>query len=116
MVDAVRVRRVVVGALAWALFAFAWSVAAKGGARDAFAGTGVLLLSALVAAAVTLTWQEHNRAIYRRRGPRRSVRRAEQSWEQDRLGQRMDFGDGLAEASEVVVGSDAGVKTYRATT
>jgi hypothetical protein len=75
----------------------------------------VLLLSALATSAVTLAWQAYNRSIYRRRGPRRSSRRPDEAWEQDRLGHRLHFGDGLATADEVVVGSSAGVKTYRAT-
>lgn len=115
MVDGLRLRRVAVGAVAWAVFALGWAVAARGGGEDALAGTCVLLLSALVALAVTRVWQAHNRAIYRRKGARRSSPRHEQPWEQDRLGRRLHFDAGLAAAQEVVVGSSGGVKTYRAT-
>lgn len=66
MVDGLRVRRVAVGLLAWGLFALGWLVAARGGGQDAFAGTSVLLLSALAALAVTRAWQAHNNGIYRR--------------------------------------------------
>lgn len=116
MVDGLRVRRVVVGVLAWAVFALGWAEAARGGGKDAFTGTSVLLLSALTALAVTRAWQAHNRAIYRRKGPRRSSPRHDGPCVQDRLGRRLELGDGLAGASEVVISSSACAKTYRATT
>lgn len=116
MVDGLRVRRVVVGVLAWAVFVLGWVVAARGDRQDAVVGTCVLLLSALAAAAVTRAWQAHNRAIYRRRGARRSSPRHDQAWERDRLGHELRFGDGLSAATEVVITSCAGVKTYRAAT
>ena len=104
------------GVLAWAVFALGWWVAARGGTQDAFAGTSVLVLSALAALVVTLAWQAHNKAVYRRRGARRSSPRPDQAWEQDRLGRQLHFGDGLDAATEVVVSTSAGVKSYRVTT
>lgn len=115
MTDRLRTRRLVAGVLAWALFAVAWSVALSRGVEGATRGAAVLLLAAVAALVLTLAWQGHNRSIYRRRGPRRTAVLETRAWEQDRLGHRLHFGDGLATAAEVVVGlSAAGVKTYRA--
>lgn len=112
--DRLRVRRVLVGVLAWVLFALCWSAALRRGLDGAADGAAVLLLSSLAALVVTVGWQRHNRSIYRRRGARQSRGLDRRAWKQDRMGQRLDFGTGLDVATEVVVGLDAGVKTYRA--
>jgi hypothetical protein len=112
--DRLRLRRVIVGVLAWVLFGVSWSLALRHGDDGMADGAAVLLLSALTALVVTLGWQRHNRSIYRRRGARQSRGLDRREWKHDRLGHRLDFQDGLGVALEVVVGLKADVKTYRA--
>lgn len=109
-------RRVIAGVLAWVAFVVGWALAARGEAEDALAGAGVLLLSAATALGVARAWQAHNKALYRRRGPRRSSPRQDRAWEQDRVGQRLHFGGGLDTATEVVLAAGVDGKTYRAAT
>ncbi len=114
MTDGLRVRRVVVGVLAWVLFALSWWAALSRGADGVADGAVVLLLSALAALVVTSAWQRHNKSIYRRRGPRQTRGLDRRRWKHDRLGHRLDFEDDLGVALEVVVGLSADAKTYRA--
>lgn len=114
MRDRLRVRRVLVGVLAWVLFALCWSVALSRGADGAADGAAVLLLSSLAALVVTVAWQRHNKSVYRRKGPRQTRRLDPRAWKHDRLGHRLDFEDGLGVVTEVIVGLNADVKTYRA--
>lgn len=114
MTDRLPVRRVLVGVLAWGLFAFCWSAALRRGVDGATDGAAVLVLSSLAALVVTVVWQRHNRSIYRRNGARQSRGLDRGTWTHDRLGRRLDFEDGLGVVSEVIVGLSADVKTYRA--
>lgn len=112
--DGLRVRRVLIGVLAWMLFALCWSIALSRGADGAADGAAVLLLSSLAALVITVAWQRHNKSIYRRKGPRLTQGHDRRRWKHDRLGHRLDFEDGLGVVTEVVVGSSANAKTYRA--
>ncbi len=114
MTDRLRVRRVLVGVLAWMLFALCWSVAFSRGVDGAANGAAVLLFSSSAALVITVGWQRHNKSVYRRKGPRRTRGFDRRAWTHDRLGHRLDFEDGLGVVTEVVVGLSGDVKTYRA--
>lgn len=114
MTDRLRVRRVLAGVLAWALFAFCWVAALRRGVDGAFDGATVLALSSLAALVVTVAWQRHNKSVYRRKGPRQSRGLDRRRWTHDGHGHRLDFEDGLGAMSEVIVAVSADVKTYRA--
>ena len=114
MTDGLRVRRVLVGVLAWMLFALCWAVTLSRGVDGAADGAAVLLVSSLAALVVTVGWQRHNKSVYRRNGPRQTRGFDRRAWRHDRLGHRLDFEEGLGVVTEVVVGVSADVKTYRA--
>lgn len=113
MTDRLRVRRVLVGVLAWLLFAFCWSRALGRGGDGAAQGAAVLVLASLAALVLTMAWQRHNRSIHRRKGARQTCRVDRRAFEHDRLGRRLDVEDGLDVVPEVVVSVSEGVKTYR---
>lgn len=113
MSDGLRARRVVAGVLAWLLFAAAWAWVlgrpGNGVDRAALVLPGAVLLTL----GITVVWQRHNRAIYRRKGPRRGVPATERRWSHDTLGRPLEF-HGDPAAAEVVLEQDwRGVKIYR---
>ena len=76
----------VLGVLGWALFAAGWWLTIS---RGRVVSSHVLLalpLAAVVVMAVTGAWIRHNRAIFRRKGPRRSIPPSDFDWRFDRLG------------------------------
>lgn len=113
MTDRLRVRRVLVGVLAWLLFGLCWSSALGRGVDGAAEGAAVLVLSSLAALVLTVAWQRHNKSIHRRKGARRACATDRRAFEHDRLGRRLDFEDRLDLVPEIVVSVSAGVKTYR---
>jgi hypothetical protein len=78
-----------------------------------------LVLLAAVAVAIflgTAAWVWHNRAIYRRKGPRSAVRPVHRLYTHDRLDRPLDLDvDRLAGARVIVVQvTEEGTKRYRA--
>ena len=79
-------RLVVVGLLAWGLLIAGWWMTV---AERRFVDVRVLLALPVVAIVVTVAtalWVRHNQAIYRRKGPRRSVPSGAYDWRYDQLG------------------------------
>ena len=102
--------------LGWAALGWAWWRVAERGQLPTAGMVLTPVLLALATYAVTSWWVRHNLAIYRRKGPRRSVPGAAWPYLTDRRGRmlRMDRAEVRA-AREVVVeiGPD-GDKHYRA--
>jgi hypothetical protein len=109
------VRLFVVGILAWALLIAGWWITVSDGD---FVDTRVLIaLPALAVGVVALTawWVRHNRAIYRRKGPRLAAPPGTHDWRYDRLG-RLVLADEqrLRKASIVAVSVNGSFKRFDA--
>lgn len=115
MTDGLRVRRVVAGIGAWALFAGSWVWVLRSQHHSASSDFLLLPGAVVVTLVLTVAWQRHNRALYRRKGARRAVVEVAEPWTHDRLGRRLQFRGDVRGAAEVVVHVDAhGTKTYQA--
>lgn len=104
-----------VGLAAWALFGAGWGrVVARGVPASLPVRDGLLIAGLLLAiAAATGLWVRHNRAVYRRKGPRRAVPRSPGHPAHDRLGRVLHAHvDGVRGAREVVVTLGPGTKLY----
>lgn len=100
--------------LGWVLFAWSWQRVTA--ARPEAGELRVLMLGALVLVPVlTLGWVMHNLGIYRRKGPRRSVRQTDRPYRQDFNGRRIDADwAALGTARRVVIELDGDAKRYAA--
>lgn len=99
--------------LGWVLFVVAWrSVAQRPwDSRDL---TTLIVAAALLLPLVTLLWIRHNRAIYRRLGPRRATRVVDETYTHDfnRRTVRADWA-ALRDLSDVVIDIDGEHKIFR---
>ena len=117
--DATRPRfrgRLILGIAGWLIFGVGWwRVIDQDGAP--FSIRTMVILAAITVAifVATSAWVWHNRAIYRRKGSRGTVRTVRRIYTRDRLGRPLDLDpDRLARAKVVVVAVSAdGTKTYR---
>lgn len=104
-----------VGLLAWALFVAGWARVLTNGLSPAGALRDFALLAGLflVISGTTALWIRHNRAIYRRKGPRRAPTPGPGYPARDRLGRRMlaDV-DAARQAGDIVVVVGARTKRY----
>jgi len=111
----VLIRLSVLGVLCWALLIAGWWVTITDGR---FVDTRALLALpafAVAVAVVTVAWVGHNRAIYRRKGPRRAVPAGAHDWRFDRLG-RIVLADEarLRDARIITVSVSGSFKSYEA--
>ena len=76
----------------WAMFAYWWTIVVQRVGRSEVRFTLLFILAAFVIC-VTLTglWVLHNRAIFRRKGPRTAVREATLDYSHDPLGSAVTF-------------------------
>jgi hypothetical protein len=101
----------------WALFAYWWTVVVRHVDASQVRFTVLFVLAALVVSVViTSLWILHNRAIFRRKGPRTQVRDAVLDYSRDPLGRTVTFetaSEDLRSAPAVRVLIDGAAKSYR---
>lgn len=101
-------------AAGWLLFVWLWWLVfrAPWAVRDLM----LLVVAALLLfPAVTLWWVWHNRAIYRRRGPRRGLRHVTAAYQADFNGRRIDADWATLQAApEVHIHIEGDVKRFAA--
>ena len=105
---------VVIAAVVWGLFAWAWYVVFLKRTNDQTLN-GVLALGAflLIMLLVTLGWVRHNLRIYERRGPRTQVPTVREDWSRDVLGRTVEADwAAVRSASVVVIETEESVKRY----
>lgn len=103
------------GLVGWALFGAGWGrVLGRGVPAEMPVRDGLLIVGLLaVIAAVTTGWIRHNRAIYRRKGPRRAIPASPGHPTHDRLGRTLVADHAAVRAArEVVVVPGDAEKTY----
>ena len=112
---AARVRHVLVIALGWLVFGWLWVRAAQepGAVDDLGQAAVVLGVLVVVVFAVTYLWIEHNVALARRRGGRRSGGPVPDRPTYDQLGRRLAVDDHATRANLVVLDVVDGVKHFR---
>lgn len=116
--DRVRLRtlgQTLVGYAGWGLFGAGWGrVLARGVPAQLPVRDGLLITGLLAVIAVaTIGWIRHNRAIYRRKGPRRAVPAGPGHPTRDRLGRALVAdAEAVRAAREVVVVPGEKNKTY----
>lgn len=107
-------RHAVVVALGWLLFGWLWWLVMQQG-WDSQRLWWLVLGSLLVVPAITIIWILHNRAIYRRLGPRRGLRDVSERYDEDFNGRRIDADwSSLRTAACVHIDTEGGRKRYRA--
>lgn len=111
-----RAGHVLLVAMGWVAFGMLWArVLARPGASDAIAGTAFRVVGlAVVVTTVTVIWIQHNVALARRRGGRRSGSAPLVLPERDLLGRVLLLDPALDEAALVVVEVDEVGKTFSA--
>jgi hypothetical protein len=109
-----RVPLVVAIAVGWPAFAWSWWRVVQTHSTPTAAAVAMPFALAALTAIVTVWWVRHNRAIYRRKGPRRAVPVAAFPYLQDRRRRPLALDrQTLGYAREIVVSVDAdGVKHY----
>jgi hypothetical protein len=110
-----RVRYWIVGLLGWGAFVIGWWRVFARTTRPFSAGAIVLLAGCTIAILVaTVLWVQHNKAIYRRRGPRTSVPVVHHEYTHDRLGRPISLDrPSIRGAREIVLNvTPAGEKVY----
>ena len=110
-----RVRHVLAIALGWIVFGWLWVRAAQepGAVDDLRQAALVLGVLVVVVLAVTYLWIEHNVALARRRGGRRSGGPVPSRPTCDQLGRRLEVDDDATRANLVVLDVVDGVKRFR---
>lgn len=105
----------VAGVASWLTFAWAWWRVTETDSGVSTETLAALAGCALVVVAVDLWWVEHNRRIYRAKGPRRGRPHLDEPIVVDSLGRPLLISKRAERASEVVVAvTGTGTKTYRA--
>jgi hypothetical protein len=103
--------------LGWLLFGYWWWLVLQRVSRTEVTFTGwFLLFSFFIIVTVTALWVLHNVSLFRRKGPRLTIREAEANLRHDTLGRRLavEGSEGaLTEAPVVRVQVDDGHKVYR---
>jgi hypothetical protein len=108
--------RILLAIAGWLIFAVGWwRVIAEDGWPFSAETIAILVAVAVAIFLATAAWVWHNRAIYRRKGPRSAVRPVRRCYTHDRLGRPLDLdADRLASARVIVVSvTEDGTKKYR---
>ena len=110
-----RVRHVLASALGWLVFGWLWVRAAQepGAMEDLRQAAVVLGVLVVVVLVVTYLWIEHNVALARRRGGRRSGGPVPARPTCDQLGRRLAVDDHATRANLVILDVVDGVKHFR---
>lgn len=113
--DDLAIRRGLVAAVAWGVFAAAWVlVVRRPGAVVLSAQLVVIPVSAVLVAVISAWWIRHNRRIYQRKGPRRGIPTFAGPVGEDRLGRPVHLDlPSLAGVQEMVLETSSLGKTYR---
>lgn len=113
--SALPARVVGAGVACWLIFGLAWWRVVETHSTVSARTLWVLLGCATAVVAVDLWWVQHNRRIYRAKGPRRGRPHASSPLVADSLGRPLLISDKARQSPEVVVTVTAtGVKSYRA--
>ena len=111
--DPLRIRRSLAALFAWILFGFAWWLVLLQGIKAWEHELLLLPLLIVVTVFMTWIWKEHNRAIYRRRGPRKGLPLGNYSWVSDSLGRAISIDKQVLSAQEVTICLSQNIKCYK---
>ena len=100
----------------WAVFIWLWWDVMQG-QWDTAGFWWIVIGSILVVPAITVIWIFHNVSLYRRLGPRKSVRAVKEAYPVDFKGRQVDADwDALRNARFITIGADDTHKQFRAVT